>query len=294
MADVFCAELSVRPRRGPLITATLAAVLLFACLFTGCGRSETPAPVSTSARSGAPTCTPEATGAVFTDDVHPAATPTAVPDSGYGAEFWEAAEALLPYYREIALNAEHGTVDGKVHKWTRPILFYVRPSPDAEKYDYYIQELAARLEAIPGFPGIRRVVNAEAAELTLEFVTADEMNGITGAYGDPAYGYAHVSWYNSSGALFSGSIFIVREAESSEADVLHALTEEFTQAMGLLNDSYRYSDSIFYQGYSTVTQYSEADLTLLKLHYAVEIPAGTEYNTVSAIVSQKAHGTDQT
>jgi hypothetical protein len=274
------------------LTAALAAVLLLLIAFTSCGVFGLPEKEATALPTEPAAETPVVTELSDADTPDPAATPTAEPDSGYGPEFWQEAEALLPYYKEVALGAEHGTVDGKVHKWVRPILLYVRPSPDAEKYEYYIQELIARFEAIPGFPGVTRVVNVEAAELTLEFVTAAEMNEITGQYNDPAFGYAHVSWYNSSSVLFSGSIFIVREAESSEADVLHALTEEFTQALGLLNDSYKYPDSIFYQGYSVVTEFSLEDLTVLKLHYAVEISAGMEYDDISAIVTRKAHGTD--
>ena len=274
------------------MTAALAAVLLLLIAFAGCGRNTNNGIDATAASTQPVIETLIVTALPETPTPDPAATPTAEPDSGYSVEFWQEAEALLPYYKEVALSAEHGTVDGKVHKWVRPILLYVRPSPDAEKYEYYIQEMIAQFEAIPGFPGVTRVVNAEAAELTLEFVTAAEMNEITGQYNDPALGYAHVSWYNSTGALFSGSIFIVREAESSEADVLHALTEEFTQALGLLNDSYKYSDSIFYQGYSVVTEFSPEDLIVLKLHYAVEISARMEYDDISAIVTRKAHGAE--
>ena len=274
------------------MTAALAAVLLLLFALAGCSKKANNGIVRTAVPTEPATETPLTTDLPATPTPDPAATPAAEPDSGYSPEFWQEAEALLPYYKEVALGAEHGTVDGKLHKWVRPILLYVRPSSDAEKYEYYIQELIARIEAIPGFPGVTRVVNAEAAELTLEFVTAAEMNEITGQYNDPALGYAHVSWYNSTGALFSGSIFIVREAESSEADVLHALTEEFTQALGLLNDSYKYSDSIFYQGYSVITEFSPEDLIVLKLHYAVEFSAGMEYDDISAIVNRKAHGAE--
>ena len=274
------------------MTAALAAVLLLLFALAGCSKKANNGIVRTAVPTEPATETPLTTDLPATPTPDPAATPAAEPDSGYSPEFWQEAEALLPYYKEVALGAEHGTVDGKLHKWVRPILLYVRPSSDAEKYEYYIQELIARIEAIPGFPGVTRVVNVEAAELTLEFVTAAEMNEITGQYNDPALGYAHVSWYNSTGALFSGSIFIVREAESSEADVLHALTEEFTQALGLLNDSYKYSDSIFYQGYSVITEFSPEDLIVLKLHYAVEFSAGMEYDDISAIVNRKAHGAE--
>lgn len=47
----------------------------------------------------------------------------------------------------------------------------------------------------------------------------------------------------------------------------HILREEVTQAMGLTNDTYQYFNSIFYQGYSNVTEYSNLDKEVIKLFY---------------------------
>ena len=47
----------------------------------------------------------------------------------------------------------------------------------------------------------------------------------------------------------------------------HVLREEITQSMGFTNDTYQYSNSIFYQGYSTITEYSELDKEVIKLFY---------------------------
>jgi metal-responsive CopG/Arc/MetJ family transcriptional regulator len=47
----------------------------------------------------------------------------------------------------------------------------------------------------------------------------------------------------------------------------HILREEITQAMGLTNDTNQYFNSIFYQGYSSVTEYSNLDKEVIKLFY---------------------------
>ena len=47
----------------------------------------------------------------------------------------------------------------------------------------------------------------------------------------------------------------------------HILREEVTQCLGLGNDTYQYDNSIFYQGYSTVTEYSELDKEIIKMLY---------------------------
>ena len=47
----------------------------------------------------------------------------------------------------------------------------------------------------------------------------------------------------------------------------HILREELTQSLGLFNDSEKYENSIFYDGYSTVTEYSEIDKELIDMLY---------------------------
>jgi hypothetical protein len=47
----------------------------------------------------------------------------------------------------------------------------------------------------------------------------------------------------------------------------HVLREELTQALGFGNDSFRYTDSIFYQGWTETQNYSELDKEVIKLMY---------------------------
>ncbi len=47
----------------------------------------------------------------------------------------------------------------------------------------------------------------------------------------------------------------------------HLLREELTQSLGLLNDSWKYPESIFYQGWTTTTKFSEIDKRLIDLLY---------------------------
>jgi hypothetical protein len=47
----------------------------------------------------------------------------------------------------------------------------------------------------------------------------------------------------------------------------HILREELTQSIGLLNDSMKYPNSIFYQGWTFPTEYTELDKEVIKRHY---------------------------
>ena len=47
----------------------------------------------------------------------------------------------------------------------------------------------------------------------------------------------------------------------------HILREELTQSIGLLNDSMKYPNSIFYHGWTFPTEYTELDKEVIKMHY---------------------------
>ena len=47
----------------------------------------------------------------------------------------------------------------------------------------------------------------------------------------------------------------------------HLLREELTQTLGFPNDSYEYENSIFQQRWTEVTEYSELDKKIIKMHY---------------------------
>ncbi len=51
----------------------------------------------------------------------------------------------------------------------------------------------------------------------------------------------------------------------------HVLREELTQSLGLMNDSFKYKNSIFYQGNSEVTSYSDIDKQIIKILYSNRI-----------------------
>ena len=204
-------------------------------------------------------------------------------------QFWKSAEKLLDYYEEVALRSEYGDADGKVHKWAETVRLYIRPSDGYEKYKEFYENFIDTLNGIDGFPGIEFTADPDNASLTLRFVSAEELERELGQESEHMYGFARISWYNSSGEIFGGSIYIVREEDSSEADVKHTLAEETTQAAGLMNDSYRYENSIFYQGYSVTDSLSDEDVILLRMHYSGYISAGSDLEAVKAAVAALAN-----
>jgi len=77
-----------------------------------------------------------------------------------------------------------------------------------------------------------------------------------------ARGYFVVNWNR-----FFSSGFILIDKNQSNSVKKHLIREELAQALGLMNDSWKYEESIFYQGNNSVTEFSEMDKKMIALLY---------------------------
>ena len=77
---------------------------------------------------------------------------------------------------------------------------------------------------------------------------------------DHNYGYFEV-YYDS------GNMYVDLYRTSDQEAHKHLLREELTQSLGLLNDSYDYPESIFYQGWTTTTEFAPIDIELIDMLY---------------------------
>ncbi|MCT4564313.1 MAG: DUF2927 domain-containing protein [Maledivibacter sp.] len=65
----------------------------------------------------------------------------------------------------------------------------------------------------------------------------------------------------------------------------HIIREELTQSLGLLNDTYQYPKSIFYQGKSSVVEYLDIDKALIKMLYEEAIQLGMDRDEVIEVLN---------
>jgi hypothetical protein len=67
--------------------------------------------------------------------------------------------------------------------------------------------------------------------------------------------------------IYKGSMYVDLYRTETILEKKHLLREELTQSLGLFNDSWEYPESIFYQGWSDVTEYSNIDKEIIKQLY---------------------------
>ncbi|RAP34381.1 hypothetical protein DID77_01165 [Candidatus Marinamargulisbacteria bacterium SCGC AG-439-L15] len=186
---------------------------------------------------------------------------------------------VLNYFYGVAFGSEYGSGSLKVKKWTRPIK--LKLLDDVTEEDLHIvSDIIAELNAITG------------AQLNIQLTTNNDYN--LGVHIIPQSEFTRYNpnaihangWVSlrisGSSHIKSGTILIAKELEGDLRQ--HVIREEITQALGILKDSWERDDSIFYQGYSTLTNYSSIDIEVIKLLYQSDIQAGMTLNQVQSLL----------
>ena len=185
------------------------------------------------------------------------------------------------YFEEVALHAEYGTNDNLLHKWEEPIVLYVDGNPTAQDVEV-LDEIMYRMNAVEGFPGIRETRTEEAANLVIHFADDKEYKKITPQnITDNTDGFASCWWQDS--VIFKAVIGIRTSMPQRERNSV--IWEEIVQSMGLQNDSYKYPDSLFYQGYNEVQGPNTLDWLLFEILYHKDMRPGMNRATCAAMIA---------
>ena len=116
---------------------------------------------------------------------------------------------------------------------------------------------------------ISRVVSG--GNLHLYVIPRAEFSEVTPNYVPGNEGFAWISWHHPGG-VFHGIVLV--DSDLGRSERAHLIREELTQALGLLNDSYRYPDSIFFQRWTSVTEYAPIDRAVISLLYEDRVTVG--------------------
>ncbi len=254
-----------------------AGGLLFcACGPSAAGRIADRTPPQPAVASASPDCTASFAGPYTPQQTVMPAFPSAAAVDDKDA---------IAYFQEVTLKSEFGGAESEniIKRWESPVAFYLAPgyTPEDERV---IREHAAYLGTVPGMPELRFVGNEFEANFCIYFVTQDEMNDYTKEYDEIAWGFVRVWWESGTYRLNYAEARIVTDTQT-QLQRTHALLEEITQGLGLLNDSRLYPDSIFQTDYyEGVTQLSEMDKKVIAYLYDPLLHAGMDGETAVSIL----------
>lgn len=190
----------------------------------------------------------------------------------------------IRYFLEIALGSEYGMGAFTVKKWKTDLKLEIigQPTPeDLQTVSRVIEELNQILA-----PQIRIGIAPAEGNVQVYFIPDAEFYKYE-PQGIVYHGGFFWNWWNTAGELYQARVVIATDRISQRLRS-HLVREELTQALGLMNDSRRHEDSIFYQDYSETTEFSELDCAVIQLLYSEDILPGMSDFEVKEVLRRKA------
>lgn len=185
----------------------------------------------------------------------------------------------IDYFMEVALGSEFGSTNTTVKKWNGPIRIRVQGTPTADDRAT-LQTVIAELTQLTA---LDIQLTDRNPNIDLYFVPESQFSRYDSNYRPVNMGFFWTWW---SGNTINRARILVTTEGVTQAERSHLIREELTQSLGLMQDSQRYRDSIFYQGWTSTTSYSEMDRAAIALLYNPAIRAGMTRNQVIATVDQ--------
>ena len=187
----------------------------------------------------------------------------------------------IDYFLEVAMGGEFGDSTPKVRKWQGPVRVKVNGSPTAAD----VQTLQAVLQEIQGLTdGIQLQLVQDNPNLEIYFVPESDFRRYEPNYQPLNYGFFWTHW-NNQDAIYNARI-LISTVGISQQERSHLIREELTQSLGLMRDSNRYQNSIFFQGWTAPVAYAEIDKAVIQLLYRREIRPGMTRSQVMQVLKQ--------
>lgn len=186
-----------------------------------------------------------------------------VVSTGGGSYQKDHSEEAKEYFKEIALKTEFDGNRKSAFVWKTDMKIFV----DGQKPEYLMNELkkiVAELNVIINPINIKIVSNKSESNYVVYFGShtnfKNKYNLSFPQRLEDNWGYFEVS-------TNSGKMYVDLNRNFDKASHKHLLREELTQSLGLFNDSWSYPESIFYQGWTTTTEFAPIDRELIDMLY---------------------------
>ena len=187
----------------------------------------------------------------------------------------------IGYFTEIALGTEFGDEVPVIKKWTENIRIKINGEP-TEADLQTINDIANNLSKLISDIKIKLVENKE--NLTITFSPESDFSEIDPNYVPTNYGFFWALWHDDNYVIYNASI-LVASTDITQQERSHLIREELTQSLGLMNDSNKYNNSIFYQEWTDVIEYSEIDRAVIKLLYLKKVKPGMSKEQVLKVLN---------
>ena len=181
---------------------------------------------------------------------------------------------IIRFFDEVALSSEYPNDEDPscVMRWEGEIRYCLHGSFTQEDADW-LAHVFDQLNKLEGFPGARRVMIAEFANMDMYFCNRKEFHDrMYDSVPDDNADGATTFYYNGANHITDATICYWEDMSDSVRKSV--LTEEVINSIGFSNDSTEREDSVVYQYGSWTNEPDEVDWVLLRLIYSGEMRAG--------------------
>ncbi|MDA7763042.1 DUF2927 domain-containing protein [Crocinitomicaceae bacterium] len=193
--------------------------------------------------------------------------PDALPNDLFLPDMSQVDEETTYYFNQILRYSENRpNTQGPIFKWNKDIYMHLYGNYNIENKSE-VMTVIKELNRLISPRRIHLVKNAKRANSFIYFGSITDYNkhSKSGLKLDGKY-YGHFNILAHKQEIQRAYIFI-NTHDSGRKRQKHVIREEITQSLGFINDTYDYPESIFYQGYSEKTYFSEMDKKIISLLY---------------------------
>lgn len=183
----------------------------------------------------------------------------------------------------MALGAEFGGVSAVVRKWADDVQIRLQGLVGQEDVAV-LNAVTSELNEL-GPPRMSIVTDdSTQTDLLLHFGPQSSFPEVLPDYVPGNAGFFWMFW-NERSEIFTAIVLIDNSESISQTFRNHLIREEMTQVLGLARDSFRFSNSVFYEGETTPQAYSEIDRTAISIHKLDKVRPGMTEVQVRGLLS---------
>lgn len=187
----------------------------------------------------------------------------------------------IKYFLEIAMGSEFGGSTATIKKWQGNVRIKVIGSPTTEDLNTLRSVISEINSLTNGQANLS--LDDKNPNLKLYFVPESSFKRYEPNYQPINFGYF---WARLNGDTIYSANVLITTVNVTQKERSHLIREELTQVLGLMKDSWRYKDSIFYQGWTETTEFTASDRALIKMLYQPDIRPGMRRNQVASVLNR--------
>ena len=174
------------------------------------------------------------------------------------------------YFKDVTLKSEFGSSDnGLIKKWMVPIKLEIAGLPTPQDLRT-VEAVTNELKLLTKLP--IEFVKPNTGNMRIRFTPEENFKKFIPTYQPGNSGFFWLNWDETK--QITGAEILISTTGVTQKERSHLIREELTQAFGLPADSDKYPDSIFYQQWTDITEYSSLDKKLIKMLYNPQVKPG--------------------